>query len=316
MAKVPLKPATTVTQQIEKLRERGMQVDEAFASQWLENASYYRLSAYWFPAWALNDDGQRSDKFSPGASFRDATALYEADRKLRTLVHDGMERVEIGLRARIGNMISVDDPLAYENPSNFRDDFGHAAWRNTAEARIARAGRRNEAVKHYASKYGGRYPFWVLAEVLDFSDVSRLYEGLPAEAQREIAEELRIRIDYSALKSPKRRAALANPPLVRWLEQLTIVRNACAHHVRLWNKSFAPAPTNALRTIPELSTLPPGQSERMYGVLVVMSYLLGLISPGTTWPNKVAELVRTSFLANPMVRASSLGVPDDWDGTF
>ncbi len=41
-----LKPATTISEQIETLRERGMQVDEQLAWQWLSNVSYYRLSAY------------------------------------------------------------------------------------------------------------------------------------------------------------------------------------------------------------------------------------------------------------------------------
>ena len=316
MAKVPLKPATTVAQQIEKLRGRGMRVDEAFASQWLANVSYYRLSAYWFPARIVDDNGIRSDRFAPGTSFQDAAALYEADRKLRTLVHDGTERIEIALRTRIGDAISVDDPLAYEDSSNFRGGFDHAKWLTTAHSRVTRAGRRNEAIKHYASKYEGCYPFWVLAEVLDFSDVSRLYEGIPPQVQQEVAENLRIDIDYSVMDSRKRRAVLANPPLARWLEQLTIVRNACAHHARLWNKSFVPAPTNALRTIPALRGLPLGQSERMYGVLVVMSYLLRVVSPGTTWPDKVTELVNAAFLTNPIVQASSLGIPEDWGGAF
>ena len=45
-----LKPATTISEQIETLRKRSMQVDEQLARQWLSNVSYYRLSAYWYPA--------------------------------------------------------------------------------------------------------------------------------------------------------------------------------------------------------------------------------------------------------------------------
>lgn len=312
---VSLKPATTVEQQIEILRGRGMVVDQALAEQWLTNVSYYRLSAYWYPARSL-DPVQDDETFVPGTSFADAASLYEADRKLRTLVHDGMERIEVALRTRVGAVLCVSDPLAYENPVNFRPDFDHAAWMRTAQSRIERSQKRNEAIKHYTANYGQQYPFWVLAEVLDFSDVSRLYEGLPAEMQRSIAEGLGITIDYSALARPKRRAALANPPLARWLEQLSVVRNTCAHHARLWNKSFAPAPTNALRTVPPLSALPPGQSERVFGVLTVMSHLLRVISPGTTWPDNLASLIDTSFAPNPIVWVESLGIPDEWDGTF
>lgn len=313
---VPLKPATTVAEQIEILRGRGMRVDEALAFQWLTNVSYYRLSAYWYPVRSVSGAGQHTDMFVGGTSFEDAALLYEADRKLRTLIHDGMERIEVALRTRIGSELCATDPVAYENSANFRPDFNHAAWIVTAESRVERSKKRNESIKHYTASYGERYPFWVLVEVMDFSDVSRLYEGLPAEMQRRIAEGLNININYSEMARAKRRNALANPPLTRWLEQLAIVRNSCAHHARLWNKSFAPAPTNALRTIPELSSLSSGQSERIYGVLTLMSHLLRTISPGTTWPDKVADLITTSFLTNPIVWVESLGIPAEWDGTF
>ncbi len=95
MASRPLKPAMPVAQQIALLRERGMAIDEGLARQWFANVSYYRLSAYWHPARRLNGRGERSDTFIDGTTFSDVAALYEADRKLRTFMHDGMERIEI-----------------------------------------------------------------------------------------------------------------------------------------------------------------------------------------------------------------------------
>lgn len=293
-----------------------MSIDDAIASQWLSNVSYYRLSAYWYPRRMFGADGYRADVFVDDTSFEEAVSLYEADRKLRTLVHDGMERVEIALRTRIGSELCNSDVLAYTKSENFRDEFDHATWMVTAQSRIERSKKRNESIRHYSAKYGNRYPFWVLAEVLDFSDISRLYDGLPAAVQREIAEDLNVRIDYSSLPRPKRRKAVSNPPLARWLEQLSIVRNACAHHARLWNKSFAPAPTNALMTVPGLSTLPPGQSERIFGVLTLMSHLLRTISPGTSWPDQVAKLINSAFITNNIVRPVAMGIPEDWDGAF
>lgn len=316
MTAAPLKPATNMAQQIATLQSRGMELDEAFASQWLKNVSYYRLSAYWYPARVVDNAGQRADVFVNGTSFADVASLYESDRKLRTLLHDGMERVEIAMRNRIGEALAARDPLAYRAVTNYRDGFDLTAWLKTAQSRIARSMKRNEAVKHYAAKYNGRYPFWVLAEVLDFADLSRLYEGLSTSMQQEIAAELNLKIDLASLGRTPRRAAIMNPPLARWLEQLSIVRNTCAHHARLWNKSFIPAQTNAFRTIAELKTLPQNQSERIFGVLVFMSFLLRQVAPGTSWPDKVATLINSAFLTNPIVRSESLGIPIDWDGTL
>lgn len=316
LPQIPLKPATTVNEQIALMRGRGMQVDEELARQWLPNVGYYRLSAYWYPARTFNLDGTRNDTLSPGITFLDVAELYEADRKLRTLIHDGIERIEISLRSRVCDEICHPNPLQYEQQETYRPDFDLGSWLSTAIKRVHRARYRNEAIRHYEVAYGGRYPFWVLAEVLDFSDISRLYQGLLAMNQRHIAEELGIAISTDKLTKNQRQKANANPPLVRWLHQLTIVRNTCAHHSRLWNISFTPAPTTGLRTMAELSSLPTGQNERIFGVLVVMAHLLRIISPGTSWPAKVSRLINNDFLINPLVTPEALGIPEDWNGSF
>lgn len=290
-----------------------MRVDERSARQWLANVSYYRLSAYWYPARRDDGDGGRRDEFVPGADFADAVRLYEADRKLRTLVHDGMERVEVGLRARIGNRVTEDGALAYKDPAFFRPTFDHAEWMRTAGRRINRAGALNEAIRHYRNTYGGCFPFWVLAEVLDFSDVSRLFEGLRSQVQREIAEGLGFRIDLDSLSSSQQAKAKKSSPLARWLEQLTIIRNTCAHHGRLWNRAFAPAPTAPFRNQPGFALLPEGQSERIFGALVIMARMLDSTSPGSSWSTRVSDLLRAELQPSPLVVASSMGIPGRWN---
>lgn len=53
---------------------------------------------------------------------------------------------------------------------------------NTAQKRISRVGSRNEAIQHYREEYGSVFPFWVLAEVLDFADISRLFGAVTVMA--------------------------------------------------------------------------------------------------------------------------------------
>lgn len=112
----------------------------------------------------------------------------------------------------------------------------------------------------------------------------------------------------------KRNGSKKESPLVRWTEQLTIVRNTCAHHARVWNRAFVPAPTAGLRTQSEFQRLHEGQSERIFGALTVMAHLLRTTSPGTTWPQKITTLISTSFLANPLVKPEALGIPVNWNG--
>lgn len=311
-----LKPATTISEQIETLRERGMQVDEQLAWQWLSNVSYYRLSAYWYPARKLDDDGTRLDEFDNGISFADVVALYEADRKLRTLLFDAIERIETTMRTRIGDCLCMTDPVFYQNSANFRPTFRHKQWLETADERISRMRRRSEAIQHYCDVYNSQFPFWVLAEVLDFSDLSRMFDGMRVRDQQTIAESLGIRINLNSLSRNQQEKAKKQSPLARWLQQFAIIRNTCAHHGRLWNKSFAPAPTAALKTQIQFATLPNGQNENIFGAIVVMSHLLRVTSPGTTWPDKVSRLLVEEFLQNPLVRTPSLGIPQEWNRTF
>ena len=96
----------------------------------------------------------RLDIFETKTSFSDIARLYEFDRKLRTLIHDGMEHIEVGLRVRISDRLALTDALSYLDSALFRPEFDHSTWLDTALARVERAKKRDCAIKHYASKYG------------------------------------------------------------------------------------------------------------------------------------------------------------------
>ena len=108
MAK-PVKRFSTIDEQINVLTSRGLALDHAVADQWLRNVGYYRLSGYWYPYREIDDQpgGRRLDHFIAGASFDDVVRLYEFDRKLRTLLHDGIERVEVTLRSHLSYLIGT-----------------------------------------------------------------------------------------------------------------------------------------------------------------------------------------------------------------
>ena len=309
-----IKPFSSIDEQIDLLTSRGLSLDRAVADQWLRNVGYYRLSGYWYPYREIDDQpgGRRLDHFIAGASFDDVIRLYEFDRKLRTLLHDGIERVEVALRTHVSYFVGNLGPLSYRDRTLFRPNFNHAAWLATARTRATRARRHSEPIRHHEAKYDGELPIWVLTEVLDFADVSKLYDGLFSRDQWTIAEQLGVNIDDSALSANQRLKAHKVHPLARWFEHLTVLRNSCAHHNRVWNRSFTPVSTAGLRTIKTLQSLPEGQSERLYGALIVMGHLLEIASPGTTWMWKVRTLIENSFIALPARKVGEIGFPEQW----
>lgn len=305
----PLKPPMSIRDHIALLRQRGMEVDEAQATQWLSNVSYHRLAAYWHPARRLTADGRREDSFVDGTSFADVAALYEADRKLRSLVLDGMERVEITMRTRIGELLCQSDPLLYRDASRFRPGSDHSRWVATAQSRIKRAQRRDAAIQHYRDNYDANYPFWVLAEVLDFADISRLFDGLPVRDQRTIAEGLQIVLDLSELSKNQQSKAKAVSPLARWLEQLTVVRNTCAHHGRLFNRVHTIVPKlPVVGRNPDLDAVSTDWS-RTFGQLTLVQFLSDRLGTGRS---RLLPAVIKSFPAVRAVPIRHMGVPDGW----
>lgn len=307
-----VKDYTDVATQIEKMRRRHMVVDEDEARQWLSHVNYYRLSGYWYTYRRCDVNGDRLDEFEAGTRFHDIAQLYEFDRKLRVLVLDALGRVEVALRRALSDHLGGIDPLAYLLPDIYRPGFDHARWTATAESRVQRAVRRESFIAHQRAVYNG-IPIWILSEVLDFRDLSILYEGLVGDDQWKVARSLGIDIAINAVPDGKKRRNAANMhPLARWLEQLCIVRNVCAHHGRLWNDSLIPASTVFMRTTPALKTLPPGQSDSLYGALLVTAQMLATNSPGSSWASRVRRLIERELSRIPGRGAVDMGFPAGW----
>lgn len=287
---------TTIPQQIAILRSRGMTLDKIEATAWLEHVGYYRLSGYWYPyrqPAALPQ--QRLDQFMPRTDFHDIATLYEFDRKLRGLIFDGVERLEVALRAQMATHVAAISPPAYRDRTTFRTSFAFQQWLATVDSRIERAKVRNDSIRHWYSHHEVPPPLWIALEVLDFSDISIMYSGLPTAMQWDIADNLGLRIDLTALSKSQRAAALKKHPLTRWLQQVTIARNTCAHHARLWNQHFLPVSTAALRTNPLLSGLPLGNSKHLYGIIALITAVLTIVSPGSSWRSKIDHLITSTL---------------------
>jgi abortive infection bacteriophage resistance protein len=93
---------------------------------------------------------------------------------------------------------------------------------------------------------------------------------------------------------------------------LTIIRNICAHHGRLWNREISPR--FSLKYINSMSSMLISgnhQSEcdkHLYNYLVIIERLLKATSPNTSWTKKLIELLNT--MDNETHTA--MRFPDNW----
>ena len=126
------KPWLTVDAQVDHLLAQNLQVDDrARARLVLEAIGYYRLIGYLYPFREFEDhidsDGETHRRatrvFRPGTTLAHAEELIDFDRELRLLFLDGLERIEVALRMRLGYVLGRTSAFAYEDPDNFIESF-------------------------------------------------------------------------------------------------------------------------------------------------------------------------------------------------
>ena len=89
----------SISEQIERLKNRGLVfLNEAKAANYLSNISYYRLRAYTYP---FQDNHSPDHPFVQKLNFEDIIQLYVFDRRLRLLIFNTIEKIEIALRTQI-----------------------------------------------------------------------------------------------------------------------------------------------------------------------------------------------------------------------
>lgn len=266
--------------------------DRARAARYLTHINYYRLRAYWLP-FEASDSGS-GHRFKPRTVFDDALTLYIFDRKFRLLVLEAIERVEVSFRTRFAYELSLKyGSHAYMDASIFHNAEYHRQHMETLREEIDRS--RETFIEHYNTTYDDppMPPIWAVCEVMSFGQLSKWFKNLKHRGDRQTIARV-FNLDEIVLGS--------------FMHHLTHVRNLVAHHSRLWNRRLVFTMTLPKRP-PELVSLFNKKADRyIYNTIAMLAYLLTLISPGTTWPGRMRQLIEENAAVNP----ASMGFPDSW----
>ncbi len=291
------KPPLSFQEQLEQLSRRGLLIyDHKQALTTLSNINYYRLSAYWIPFKQRDFFGKISDNFQENATFDNIIELYEFDRKLRLLVMDALERVEISIRTNITYHLAHQyGAFALKSSQNFHDKFDHASWITQVQQEITRS--REPFIEHFKEKYDGfpMLPVWMATEITSFGSLSILYKGLKNEDKHQIA---------------KKTYNLHPKTLTHWLHFLTYIRNICAHHGRLWNKELAIKPQVDGLSIEWHPPITP-RNDRSFFILLVLKNLLNHSENSQHWAQRCEDLLAPILTKYPW-SMQSMGIPDHW----
>lgn len=307
------KPPKTFDEQIELLESRGLVIpDKARAKRHLSNVSYFRMSAYMLPFKKRDVYGKPLDEFVEETTWSEIYNLYKFDRKLRLLVFDAIERIEIALRTQVIYQLShkygshwqdnkcLFVPAKTSNKTGktydvFADIQKHISEQLTTNKKV-------EFIKHYQETYNNPLtpPSWMSVELLYFSELSK------------ICQNLKNRKDRTDLS--KAFGIASEDVFCSWIHTLNYLRNICAHHARLWNIKVDVKPqkyNNKDSRYIWLSEdeITSTQTERLYYSLCMILFLLQTVNPRTKFRDHFKNLLKKY----PGINVGYMGFPKGWE---
>lgn len=229
---------------IELLETRGLSISAESRirfTRFLLDTNYYRASGYWRYFQSAPQFGD--NQFRPNTTAEQILDLYEFDAALRTLLLEGLATVEITLRSRFAYYYSQHlgefSYLVSETYGNLpkesaiNAELGIQKLVKQIEEDLAQS--KERYIKRFRDA-NQEIPVWVAIEALSMGTVSKMYSRIRNAEVR-----------YAVAKS----FGIPNPEFAMSIfRSLTVLRNHCAHHARIWNRvpEFPPPVLNILKT--------------------------------------------------------------------
>lgn len=256
-----MKTATTIDEQIAKLKSRGMSIsDVKRANEILLDIGYYRLGFYWFPMEKSypKKDG-RNHEFTKGANFDKSIRLYEFDKELRGILISCLHDLEVNLRTKVIYYVSNKYK---ENPAWFADDTVlMQSFVNHFNVKYREEIRKNDVIIRHHAKYPDHIyaPAWKALEYISFGDLIRLIDNLKST---DLRMELYQHYGFNEDKS-----------FPNYIENIRQIRNHCAHAHPIFDLKLY----DSLRAGKFKKVLRGDQGDLWYslkGILLIIQYFL------------------------------------------
>ncbi len=271
-----VKSATTIDQQLDLLKSRGLTVNDADkAREILLDIGYYRLGFYLFPfEKSYPELRNRSHEYVDGASFEDAVNLYYFDFDLRLLLMRYLNRIEIAFRTSLIYHLSNkynSNPIWFVSPVVVNRPYAREFERKVYTSDF----KRNPIIhRHHQKNSNDRFaPAWKTLEFMTFGAVMKLYEQLKEREDKIfIAHEFGIR-QVVTFES--------------YMHTIRQVRNACAHGLLLYDLRLP----QAIRRGP--AAYNSAERNNIIGAIRVISYIMGTISANRA--NDMSKQIKSHY---------------------
>lgn len=276
--------------------------DMGAAIDLFSRVSYSRLKYYWRDLIDEEADGD----FQEDVSFQTIMDRYSFDHKLRVVLFDAIETIEVSLRAKIINHMSkaAGNGLWYLDSSLFEDEQRHMDFVLDLKYEFERS--TEPFAKNYLSDQddwdsetieGDNPDAWLIIEVASFGTLSKMYKNLKSQLPQRSA----IANDFG-LYSAK--------DFSNWIEVVSLMRNIVAHHSRLWNRSLGKKISDPKgKRFPWLNgELTELQKKKPYAVACAIAYLCKAVNSQHGFTAALQNLCNEY----PKIPLSKYGFPVRW----
>ncbi len=267
---------------------------------WLSHIGYARLFSYFKP-FLIKESEKITEIFLPNVSFKNIVELYSFDRKLKILTLDAISKIETSIRANLAYIIGEDYRVVHDKKNakkifmkNFlKDKKGFKQWRNKIKASYKRSSRESP----YRSYSFDSLPIWFLIEFWDFGSLSTCVYNLLPKYKYLLAKRYKLNSDNG-------------DEFADWIKKINYLRNICSHHDILWNRKFNKLTSTNHNFLKHIN-----DSNKLYGYLSVLCFLLVVIDKSSDWKNRLKKRIK-SFPKSDLIKIKDMGFPDDWESNL
>lgn len=288
------KPPLSIDDQVALLKRRGMVIDdEAQARHALAHVNYYRLRAYWLP-FEQPADAEAEHAFRAGTRFATVLEHYAFDQRLKLLLLDAIERVEISLRTRWAHELAMrHGSHAYLIRRLFADRQRYGKCLKQLKDEVARS--HETFIRHYRETYSDPIlpPIWAVSEVLTLGQLSQWFDNLKYRVDRQAIAQA-FGIDEIVLRA--------------FVHHLAVVRNLCAHHSRVWNRRFTIRMKLPRHPAGAAASFNAAEDRKVYNTLLMLVLILRRVNSESTWKKRLLKLLDVM----PQGTTDAMGFPKSW----
>lgn len=253
----------------------------SFAEKQIMLIGYHRLRIYFLSRRNLHAPGK---PFITGTTFNDILKIYKFDAQLRAVCFDACGKFELLFRNSIAEALS--------NTHGSHPYFELTAYKGQAERRdglkmlsALYAASKDPRARHYLDTYQTPLlpPIWTMKEFLTFGASERFFSLLSGSIRNQVAREFGLP-NVQAFES--------------WIRCLVDLRNICAHHDRLFNRSMQKQPIHLKR-----AAIPTAPVNKVKAILECLDWMVRHRGMESDVTNRAAHLLNRC----PMVQPSELG---------